>query len=246
MRTKTEQDRIKIALIVLASLVALLVPGIINLKIAHAQPSVLESMLLGSTGGLPVYFNRFIFPMSIELPTNMVQSAYFTDQISFFPPHTKIIKATDKNVYGSDTITIEYSGNDALSVFSCSGRLLTPRDVVRSTYFIDASANLACLDVTDDTATMFKTPKILIKNIDSMRILYGFDKDRNQAADIYLSAEDPKFSINSIISARINLLLRTYNKEAARVRYYTLGNQKVGPYADGYTRRVLTIFLTNQ
>ena len=130
MITFHKNNQLKIIIFTALALSLLLIPGIINLKVTHNNPTVVESMLKGSDMFFPFYIINFIFPNRVQLPSIPVDVPSYNLQSSLLPSDIKIVNATSQNVHGSDTITLEYHGNSSYSVFSCSGSPLGPNETM--------------------------------------------------------------------------------------------------------------------
>lgn len=230
-------------IMLIVGLLVLLSAGYINLKIARSNEVTTESMLLGSTTGQPVfYLNSLIFPEQIEIPFGSTHTNRYLEGVSLFPPSPEIIKASSKDINGSDSITIQYVGNDTRSIFKCDGTPLNPSEPSQSLYFINPTGDLACAEIVNHQPD-FKRSQVVVKNIDVMRILYGIDQNRDQTSDQYVLANNPNFSLGNIITIKVNLLLKTFEKESPSPKFYILADEQVGPYSDGYVRKTLTIVL---
>lgn len=234
----------KIRIIMLiGSLMVLLSIGYINLKLSQSNEVTTESMLLGASSGQPLfYFNRFIFPKQIEIPFGSTHTNRYLEGVSLFPPSPEIIKATSKDINGSDSVAIQYIGNDTRSIFKCDGTPLNPSESSQSLYFITSSGDLACAEIINHQPD-FRHSQVVVKNIDVMRILYGIDQNRDQTSDQYVFASNPNFSLGNIVTIKVNLLLKTFEKESPSPKFYIVADEQVGPYSDGYVRKTLTLVL---
>lgn len=244
MKELIQTNHLKIALIVLISLIILLVPGIINLKITHHSSTATQSMLQGEGADLFLYLNRFIFPNDIHITSRPIKTPDFSYSLSLFPSFFKIINANAQDLHNSNVITIEYKGNHDYTVFTCDGTPLGPQQTMKSLYFVDANRNLVCADLINPTMPLAE-PQIMIENVEAMRILYGFDSNQDTIANGYIKANDPAFSMSKIVTIKVYLLLRTFERDDDSFisTYYQLGKEKVGPYTDKHPRRILVLTL---
>lgn len=235
------------AIFVLVSFIVLLVPGMINLKATHQDPETVESILKGSAPFFPFYMNDFIFPNRVKLHSSSLMIPNFSYRALFFPSRIRVAHATSRDVYGSDTVTIEYNGNPTYTVFSCNGTPLGSEQTMKSIYFIDAAGNLACSDITGNTP-LLSNAQVIIENVDAMRILYGIGESHQKGSSQYVEANSPAFSSPRVLYLKINLLLRTFEKDEDSLvnTFYTLGKDTLGPYKDNYPRRTLVFTLPTQ
>lgn len=244
MKELSQSTHLKMTLVVLISLGVLLIPGIVNLKLTHHDPAAIQSMLQGSNSGSFFYINHFIFPTDVHIISRSARLPDYFYEISLFPHSFSLINVNAPDVHGSNTITIEYKGNRDYTVFSCDGTPIAPQKTMKSLYFIDADHNLACADLRDNAAPLTDA-QVMVERVDAMRILYGFDSDQNTIANDYIKANDPAFSLSKIVTMKVYLLLRTFEKDDDSFisTYYRLGKEKVGPYHDGHPRRILVLTL---
>jgi hypothetical protein len=235
------------AIFLFFSFIILFVPGAINLKATHQSPEATEAILKGSAPFFPFYINDFIFPQRVRLHSTPLMIPNFSYRSLFFPTHIRVASATSQDVYGSDTVTIEYNGNPTYTVFTCNGTPLGPNQSMKSIYFIDAEGNLACSDVTANTP-LLSNAQVIIENVDAMRILYGLGDDPAKGATQYVAANNPAFSSTHVLFLKINLLLRTFetDEDSQVSEFYHLGNNTLGPYKDHYPRRTLVFTLPTQ
>lgn len=232
---------INFALIVGVSL--LLLAGFINLKIARSKTVSTQAMLLGSTTDQPLfYLNPFIFPERIEIPFGSTHTERYLEAISLFPPSPEIIKAGQRDINNNDSVIIQYTGNDARNVFKCDGTPLNPHEPTQSLYFITTLGDLACAEIVNHQPDISHS-HVVVKNMNIMRILYGIDTNHDQISDMYVTANSPDFLLQNIAALKINFLLKTFEKENVSPKIYTLADEQVGPYTDGYRRKVLTLVL---
>lgn len=232
---------INLALIIGVSL--LLLAGFINLKIARSKTVSTQAMLLGSTSDQPLfYLNQFIFPKLIEIPFGSTHTERYLEAISLFPPSPEIIKAGHMDINNNDSIIIQYVGNDARNVFKCDGTPLNPQEPSQSLYFINTTGDLACAEIVNHQPDISHS-HVVVRNMNVMRILYGIDTNHDQLSDMYVFANSPDFSIKNIAGLKVSFLLKTFEKESTSPQTYTIADEQVGPYTDGYRRKVLTLVL---
>jgi hypothetical protein len=232
---------INFALIVGVSL--LLLAGFINLKIARSKTVSTQAMLLGSTTDQPLfYLKQFVFPELIEIPYGSTHTERYLEAISLLPPSPEIIKAGHRDINNNDSVIIQYTGNDSRNVFKCDGTPLNSHEPTQSLYFINTLGDLACAEIVDHQPDLSHS-QVVVKNMNVLRILYGIDTNNDQISDIYVSANSPDFSLKNIAALKVIFLLKTFEKESVSPQTYTLADEQVGPYTDGYRRKVLTLVL---
>lgn len=234
-----------ISIVLIGSVIVLLLLGGFNLFLAQKNKDRLNAMLVGSPIDAPLfYLNRFIFPESIEIPFRSTHVNRYQDAASLFPPSPTVIKATSRDFNGSDTLTIEFVGTQERNVFKCDGTPLSPAEVSQSLYFISPLGNLACAEIVNGEPD-HSHAQVVVKNIDALRILYGVDSDNDNSTNQYAVANTPEFELDKIITIKVSMLLRTFEKGDANStpKFYTLDDTEFGPFSDGYLRKTITMVL---
>lgn len=187
------------------------------------------------------YFKLFVnYPDAQNSNYNQV----YQDPVPFFPENTQVMKGTNRDLNGSDTLLVRYHGNDNNNVFSCLGTPLTTTQITESLFYINTDGKLACSIVQNGSADM-KSPNILIEDVEVMHVRYGEDTDHDGVANRYVPANSTDLSYDRVVTVKISLLARTGEtiNPLLATKYYQLDDIEFGPYTDHHARRVLTFSL---
>jgi hypothetical protein len=172
------------------------------------------------------------------------KASLYQENTPLFPANARILKGTNKDMQGSDTVTVRYKGNAENNVFNCQGSPLTAWQSSDVEFFINSKADLACAAAKQGVPDLDKAVS-LIENVELMRIRYGEDTNMDGHVDRYVPADAPDLSLDRVKVVKIIILLRSTEPTNPLFDsgYYTVDGIGFGPFNDHYLRKVLTITL---
>lgn len=218
------------------TLAALLFTGILYLRPYNVQ--ALQRFNAFSIS----FLTRAMWSITWNTPKNGMNITPYHADIGIFPSNAVLLQASCQNMNGSDTLTVQYQGNEKRTVLDCMGSPLDASQTTINQYFINSHHQLICLNV-NKTKTKEIFSKSLIDNCDAMHIRYGLDLNNDGVIDRYVSGDFPGLSYDSVYDVKISLLINTQEKASPILesKFYTLQDLEFGPFKDHYLRRVFTM-----
>lgn len=189
----------------------------------------------------PYFLNRAMHLAETITSSDQNLSQKYETPPNIFPVGAQMIKGTNNDVNGSDTITMRYHGNALGNVFDCNGAPMRYNQSTESYFYINTSKALVCCPVINGLVDM-ANPQVLIEDVEAMHIRYGVESKIDSNATHYISANNPHFSVDKVKNVKLSILIKTSEKTSPLLdtKYYNLEDEELGPYKDNFLRRVFT------
>ncbi len=241
-RAPKQQDGFSIvSTMFLIAVAALLLSGFFRLYLNNKEP--LTEVNFRTLSYNPyfswIFFNNHTQELGFYPFDSPIIHKPFDEIAPLFAPRSTLVKV-DGNINGSDTFTLQYTGNDSGNVFNCEGTPLMANQQTESFYYIDEHKDLVCSTRNQDAALEKAYP--VMKNVESMVIRLGEDLDNDGLVNRYMAADASSVAYDKVVSLRVSLLLRANETSELLTsnQYYNLDGEEKGPYSDLYIRKVLT------
>lgn len=154
---------------------------------------------------------------------------------------------TDAGNNNSDTLTVLYEADDTPGVeveYDCDGTAITGGSLITNQYTITQES------VADTSLSLKCNNRTLVRNVESMQILYGIDSTGDDIVDGYVRADQIGTFQTDVMTIRIGLVISSTNEVLEQDNtnsYQVLDSIFVSP-GDRKLRRVFykTILLPNR